>query len=392
MSETEKDKKQRKLLERKWAATFMVEESHAKAVMKFGAFERFEMSWKDHKFDDNWEVKDAPGAGAGQKAIGGLHTKWPGVEKIFAYRFRWKDIQLVEKGKDVVQFHEKMLDYIFLKPAYYAFEVEKAETSAVTERIPLTLRVSVILQVVNPYKTLFLGVPDWYGNTATRLAAMLRDWVAQKTLNEVLSFRRDPETAWDEFKDNPIIKSLEKDWGIRVQEKGIDIRDVDLPKEYEEAAALEKKKKLEAEAKKARIEIESQARASEVVGTMVQMIFQNTGMPIRKIRKQLRDDPEKFFEKYKPILERNYKLLADKIAIEEGAYVKIDVQGAEGIEKALLNIITAWQRMPMGRREKKEAETREETPRRERKKLAEEDLEKAREDFRKIARGEYKKS
>ena len=349
MNERVDEKKTRKTLERKWAVTFTVDESHAKAVMRFGAFQRFEISYKDHKFDKDWYVVDAPGVGAGQSRIGGLHAKWPGTEKIFVYRFRWKDIQFVEKSRDIVQLHEKIIDYVFLKPTYYAFEVEKAETSAAEERIPLTLHVSVLLRVVNPYKTLFQGVPNWYENAATRLASMLRDWVAQKKLNEVLSFRRDPKTTWQEFKDNPIIQSLERDWGIRVEENGIDVRDIDLPKEYEEAAALEKKRKLEAEAEKARVEIESQARAAEVVGTMIQMIHQNTGMPVKKIRKQLRDDPAQFFKKYKPILEKNYELLANKIAIEGGAYVKIDVKGAEGIERALLNIITAWQRTPPGR-------------------------------------------
>jgi regulator of protease activity HflC (stomatin/prohibitin superfamily) len=384
MSETSEDRRQQKALEKKWAAIFTVDESHAKAVMRLGAFQRFEMSWKDHAFDKDWNVIDVPGVGAGKKFTGGLHAKWPGAEKIFPYRFRWKDIQFVKDGKDITQLHEKIIDYIFLKPAYYAFEVEKAETSAAKERIPITLHVSVLLRSVNPYKTLFKGVPNWFENAATRLASMLRDLVAQKTLEEVLSFRKDPKTTWQILlKDNPIIKALEEDWGLRVEKDGLDIRGVDLPKEYEQAAARKKQLELEAEAEKTKIEIESQARAIELAGTMIQMIRQETGMPLKEIKKGLRKDPEGFLKKHNQIIDKNLDLLQRKIAIEGGSFVDIRVGGAEGIEKALLEILTAWLRMPMGqrKRERGKEEKQEKQEKQERVKVTEDDVKKVKKEY-----------
>jgi hypothetical protein len=155
---------------------------------------------------------------------------------------------------------------------------------------------------------------------------------------------------------------LRDEWGIHILEKtGIRIQDIQFPKEYQAALALEKKTTLEAKAEQKRKEIEAKARASELVGTMIHMIHENTGKAVRTIRKEIRDDPAKFFETHKLILEKNYDLLNRKLAIDGSSFVDIRVEGAQGIERALLNILTAWQRMPQGKKGKKE-EKDEKTP------------------------------
>jgi regulator of protease activity HflC (stomatin/prohibitin superfamily) len=326
MAEKPEEERLRKILERQWKATFTVEESYAKAVMRFGAFQRFEMSWKGYQFDENWNVKKTSDIGAGQEITGGLHTKWPGTEKIFVYRFRWKDIQFKKEGKDVTELHEKLIDYIFLKPAYYAFEVEKAETLAIAEktmaeRIPVTLHVSVLLRVVNPYKALFRGTPNWFENAATRLASMLRDWVAQKKLDEVLSFRRDPEETWKAFKENAIVKALEKDWGIRVEKNGLDIRDVDLPKEYQEAAALEKKR-----------EFEAQAIATESIGAILESMAKARGIEVEDIQEEIKASDEL----KKELREKSWDYIIRKMEVDQSALLDIRTQNS------LLDIAAVW--------------------------------------------------
>jgi hypothetical protein len=144
---------------------------------------------------------------------------------------------------------------------------------------------------------------------------------------------------------------IENDWGIRVEENGIDFIDIAAPG-YQEALAAQKKTKLEAEAKRVKLEIEAQGRASETMGTIIQMLHQETGMTDKEIRQQIKDDPATFVKKYEPIIEKNWDLLNRKLAIEGGSFIDIRVEGAQGIERAFLNLITAWKRMPGGESEK----------------------------------------
>jgi hypothetical protein len=69
---------------------------------------------------------------------------------------------------------------------------------------------------------------------------MITAWVSEKTINEVLAFQHDKEAAWNAFKDNPTIKSLETDWGIKVEENGIDFIQIIFEPEIQKALAAAK--------------------------------------------------------------------------------------------------------------------------------------------------------
>jgi len=49
-------------------------------------------------------------------------------------------------------------------------------------------------------------------------------------------------------------------------------------------------------------------------------------------------------------------LVVRKLGIEGKSYLDIRVQGAEGIEKTILNALAVWRKMPEGDRGKKETE------------------------------------
>jgi len=396
MSEKKEEERLRKALERKWAVTFTVPEATAKPVMRMGAFQRFVMAWEGWEFDGSWNIVPSTSK---KRIRGGLRFKLPGLEKIYVYKFRWRDIQLAKEGRDRVTPHEELIDYILLKPDYYALDdIEKAETLP-PERIPLTLRVSVMLRVVNPYKALFIAPPNWFENVTKRLESILRDWVAQRKMDDVFKFRREPKTTWQEFKDNPLIQMFEKDWGIKVEENGIDIRDIDLPKEYQEAAALEKKMKMEATAKKTQFEIEAKARAAETVGTVIEMMAKARGKKVKEIQAEIETKPRL----RKEFLKLANDLIVRKMGIEGAAYVDIRVEGpprvggkTEGqgflsglIDKfaeAMIKIEAAKQRMPRGgREERRETKERKEgIPRKTT--ITKEGIEEAKERFRKATR------
>jgi regulator of protease activity HflC (stomatin/prohibitin superfamily) len=345
----------KKVLARQSSAYFTVEEGKGKIVLRFGAFERGVISYKDHELDNQWNIVDAAGIGKGhgQGLIGGMHGKLPGAEKIYTYTKRWLTYHMDKGKKEVIPFaYEEILDSIPLQPTSYLLIVRDIET-APPEKWRVTVYFEITYQVINIYKPFFKAPFGYHEKVMELLNTACASWLSRKSVDRILIARKNPSLARQEIGRDPVILTLHDDWGIKVLEKvGIRIIDVKFPPELVEPLEKKRKLKLDAEAKKTQMEIESQARASEAVGTMIQMIHQNTGMPVKEIRKQLRDNPGDFFKKYKPILEKNYKLLADKIAIEGGAYVKIDVEGAQGIERTLLNLLTAWQRIPMGKKEK----------------------------------------
>jgi len=55
-----------------------------------------------------------------------------------------------------------------------------------------------------------------------------------------------------------------------------------------------------------------------------------------------------------------------KLGIEGRSYLDVRVDGAEGLERLLLNVLAVWQRMPMGatvgKETKKDAEKKEKIP------------------------------
>ncbi|MBU3924416.1 hypothetical protein KJ854_00590, partial [Patescibacteria group bacterium] len=191
----------------------------------------------------------------------------------------------------------------------------------------------------NPYKVLFVAPFNWVENVMIRLNALFRDWTGRKTLDQILEVEENPEELWREIGENELIRdTFGKEWGVGVEKHGVQIRKVDMPPEYQEAAAKEKKQELEAA-----------GRAAETVGTVLAMMAYSRGITIKKIQEEIQGDTEK----QKEFLVIAKDLVTRKIGIEGGSYLDIRVQGAEGLERMFLNALSAWQRMPQGKSPKK---------------------------------------
>jgi regulator of protease activity HflC (stomatin/prohibitin superfamily) len=308
----------------------IVREGTAKVVMRLGKFKKAIMVWEGYILDDKGEVKEGH---AFKLLPGGLAFVgfWP-IDKVYKYKFRWRDIQLV-KGEEQVTFHEDPIDYIFVRPDVYWTDIKAAET-APPERIPVDVQFLVTMRVSHPYKALFRAPSNWNENAMSRLNALLRGWVGTKTVDELLTLKEKPEDIWKEFKDTTLIKKIFKDeWGITVEDNGIEIRTIGLPEEYQEAAAAEKKRRFEAA-----------ARAAETVGTVIAMMAEARGKDPSDIQKEIEALPEM----RKEFLDLAKDLIVRKLGIEGRSYLDVRVEGAEGLERSLLNALAVWQRMPMG--------------------------------------------
>jgi hypothetical protein len=313
----------------------IVKEGTAKAVVRMGGFRKIIMAWKGFELDEEWNVKSVEEVGKKLHLPGGLRFIgiWP-LDKIYTYKFRWRGIEIIE-AREKVEFREKTIDYILVKPDVYWTKIEAAETVP-PERIPLDIEFLVTAKVINPYKALFRAPPNWLENVLSRLNALFRDWVATKSLDQILQVRKKPDKIWEELgKADLVQKTFREEWGILIEEKGIQIRDVKLPPTYAEAAAREKQ-----------MEFMARGIAAETVGAVIEMMARARGKEPKKIKEEINKDP-KMREEF---LKLAQDLIVRKMGIEGGAYVDIRVIGAEGIERMLLNALAAWRRMPAGKK------------------------------------------
>lgn len=318
-----------------------VKESTAKIVVRGDAFSRALIQWKGYTFNDKWDVVPSRGRERWHP-LGGLrfYGIWP-IWDILIYTLRWHDLQRTGGGEvETPVFHEEVLDYVLLRPDVYWTKVLRAETGG-EERIPLDVEFLTTMKVVNPYKVIFVAPISWVENVLLRLAPIYRGLIASKSLDELLALKGKGEQIQDALmrdgKFNLIKDVLEQEWGIKIEENGIQIKDIDLPKDYQDAAAAQRRQQLEAG-----------GRAAEAIGTVISMMAQARGKTEEEIKKEINRNKTMRRE----FLDLAKDLAVRKLGIEGRSYLDIRVQGAKGLERMILNSLAAWQRMPGG--EKKE--------------------------------------
>ncbi|KPJ57555.1 hypothetical protein AMJ49_00320 [Parcubacteria bacterium DG_74_2] len=328
----------------------VVKEATAKAVVRFGGFKKIVMSWKGYKLDKNWNVKK----GKAFRLPGGLRyigIRW--LDKIYKSHFRWYSVELREGEEPKVEFKDiKEMDYILVKPDTYWSKIVKAETK---DGMIIDIEFLDTIRSINPWKTFFVAPPNWLENVLNRLNAIRTGWVRSQTFDYIRTLREDPQTLWQELGTDPLIqKTFKNEWGIQIEKNGMQIYKINLQPEYQAALAREKQMELEAKATKVKAEIEAMARSAETVGTVIVMIAQARGKSVRAIKKEIDTNPRR----RKEFLNLAKDLIIRKVGIEGRSYrdIRIQVKGAEGIEKTLLNALTLF-KIPMERDSKREKRT-----------------------------------
>ena len=334
----------------------IVEEGTAKAVMVFGEFSKIIFRWRSHWIDTEWSIwreskpGEEPEEGSegkeknstwSQKIFGGLVVYfWP-FQKIHRYKHRWTDIRL-QQARMEVEFHEEDLNHVLLKPAVYAFKLTTVETKP-PERIPVDVLVLVTLRVRNPYLFLFVAPPTPVEDILARISAETRALVTGCQIDELLRLKG--ESFWKRLKRAKVIEDTLRKWGVKLAEKGIEIREIDLPSEYQKVAAAKKAEELRAA-----------ARSEEIMGTVISAVTRADGREESAVQAEFRADPQAFYQKHQSTIDNTMT----KLSMEERAYVKIETPGATGFGGELLRLIGAWKRMPMGPPEEKPTEEKKE--------------------------------
>lgn len=319
------------------------EEATAKIIVRGDSFVWAFIQWEGYTFDEHWNVIPEDEKHKEPWHFGGLRFNGiPLVDVVYWYDLRWKSVRLQPENKDnkgeMVKFHEERLDYVPLRSEVYYTKIFAAETKP-PERLAPDIEFLTTIQVTNPYNVLFVAPYNWLENAMIRASALYTNWVGTKLLDEILEIKDKPEKLWADIGENELIQQVfDKEWGVRVAKHGVQIRKVDVPADYQAALAEEKKQKLQAA-----------GRSAETIGSVLSTMAYVRGLDVDKIQKEINASPEK----QKEFLEIAKDLITRKLAIEGGSYLDIRTEGAEGLDKTILNALGAWQRMPQGKSPKK---------------------------------------
>ena len=302
-----------------------------KIVVRLGQYSKALISWRGHTTDEEGNVIN----GNEIHLLGGLRFAgfyW--IDDIYQYKFRWLSLELVD-GQEKIVFHEKKLDYIFVRPDVYPVEQKGAETKP-PERIALDNVWLATIRVVNPYKALFRAPSNWNENVLSKLEALLRGWVGMHDFDEILNILGTKKSApWNDLKDEDLLKEkFEKEWGIKVEENGIEIKKVTPPKYIEESASRQRQQELEAA-----------GTAASTVGAVIAQMSVARG----KTQKEIQVEIEKDENLKREFLDIAKDLTIRQMGIKGKAYVDIRVpEGTGGLEKTILEALAAFVRMPTG--------------------------------------------
>lgn len=343
-----------------------VREGTAKIVVKGDAFSKALIQWTGFSLDDEQNVvpenewflngkviaEGTPGAKRYKepwRPFGGFryYGFWP-IKDILVHTLRWHDIQKTEKG-EAPQFHEKDLDYILLQPDVYWTKMSKVETGYLREesggermeRVPVDVEFLIRMRVVNPFKAIYKAPIGYVENALFVLSPLLRAIITSRDYDSLLRLKGRGKEIWEGLGEEMVlIQKLRDEWGIGVDEEGIQSRDVIPPAEIQKAGQRERQ-----------MELEARGIAASSAGAVIAMMASARGKKTGEIRAEIDSDPEM----KKEFLSFSKDYIFRKLGIDGGARVDIGVEGAEGIERAVLNGLAAFLRMPQGKGKKSKA-------------------------------------
>ena len=129
--------------------------------------------------------------------------------------------------------------------------------------------------------------------------------------------------------------------GFERDDLKLTIKEMRLPKELQAAMPGPDKARLDLE----RAGFIAKTLAIETAGTVLEIMAQSRGKSVEEIQTAVAADPKA----EKEFLQRAQDLVVRRMGIDAGAYVDIRVEGGGGIDKTLLTLAAAWQRMPQGK-------------------------------------------
>lgn len=331
-----------------------VEEGTGKIIMKMGQAFKGIVQYKGFDIDEEWNIVPVSPGQEEKYFFGGI--RWVGLWPIYyihRYALRWTSIR--ENGETAA--HEEVLSSILLKEKIYYLSITGAEDK---DGIAVDIDILITLKVVNLYRALF-GPHNYLEQVISRTRPLFREYARGYTFMELASQRQraggelwerlEKEGMVNDFGPNGeilVIGEFERDYGIRIKDGGIEIKNITPPPEYQNAQT---RKYIAAR--------EAERVAGETIGSVVNMMAISRGITAEQMQEKIDQSP-KFQKEFRDYCKDT---LHKKMAIDGGSYVKIDVTGAGGTEKTLMDLAAAWLRMPKGLQKTQETSRKEEEDR-----------------------------
>ena len=164
---------------------------------------------------------------------------------------------------------------------------------------------------------------------ALRVAFGHMNWI--EAVKDIKTVTDEAEKVFTE-KDGALIKAGFSKKGIRLV-----VAEIHLPQKLVEMLPYVDEQRLEAVA----APFEADQRAIETTGTVLRMFATSRGKSLKQIQKEINIVPEMQRE----FLDFSKDMLLREMAIKRGKFIDIRVQGAEGIEKSMLNGLALWKMM-----------------------------------------------
>ncbi|PIZ89156.1 MAG: hypothetical protein COX90_00855 [Candidatus Nealsonbacteria bacterium CG_4_10_14_0_2_um_filter_38_17] len=322
--------------------TFM-KETTSKIVVRGDAFEKGLIQWRGWTLDSEWNVVREgtidPRTGRILREpwhpFGGLryYGLWPLLD-IRVYKLRWKGLKLTEGKKQEIKFYDEWLDHILLSPDVYPVSVSEAETMYGEERIKVDAEFLVTMRVINPYKVLYRAPLNWIETLTSRLEALFRGFIANVTFDELIGLRGNSERLWAEWGNSDLIQRVFKnEWGVQIDENGIELRDVTPEKRIQDALVSRREQELLA-----------QGRLAKTVNVAFNSMAATYGLTAGEFREKLRRSP-----KLRKELSANANdLYVRQLAIEGNSFLDIRTGGGGSPGNPILDAIGAFIRLPKG--------------------------------------------
>ena len=175
-------------------------------------------------------------------------------------------------------------------------------------------------------------------DSALRTAIGRITW--REAIEDIETLKRNVDAIF-KAKDGALIKA-----GFREEDIKLAIEEIKLPENIEESLSKVEREKFESEA----AEYTAKKRAIETIKMVLQSMAQSRGKSIEEIQKEIDKDP-KLREEF---LKNAIDLLQRQIAIDGKSFIDIRVQGAEGLEKMILEALALWKKLTKEKEKRKE--------------------------------------
>jgi len=284
------------------------------------------------------------------------------VDSGFCFVLRLPGCRLVRYPKKMYNFDYRAREVVTqageYKGKYYSSQVLKVDSVAYMnfprEKRKRSDGETVDDGITHPLiKILRAGVPieeeklkDWTEEAvvgAIRVAFGKMTW--KQAVEDMKAINEEAEKIFT-AENSALIRAGFSKKGIRLV-----IAEIKLPPELEKALPQPDTARLAAEA----AEYVAERVAIETIGAIIEMMARSRGKSKEEIQELIasgRYERREFLELSKDLIKR-------RMAIDGKSFVDIRVEGANGIEKSLLNLIAAWKRMPSGATEVRKIEKEE---------------------------------